>query len=658
MNARSWLLAASTVALVVAIALPSPPESSAGPTTYGFTNCSVEIDGRPVALATGDFDRNGNADIAVADAENDQITVLLTDRERFAGADCENAVASESFAVGEAPSGVAVGNLDADTSLDLAVASLDGVDILSGDGDGGFDAVDTIETGFTPASIAIGDVDGDGRQDIVVGSGFGDAITVLYGETFLPEEILILPVTGPVTSIVVLDLDDDSFDDIAAATSLGEISIFLQDPTETDRSLRLATPFAFNSIDAPAAIVASSLGIARDDPEDPNDPNEAIVFDTIADLAIVGGGGDGVMAFHRGIADDPFEPFDPNQTAFISAVGPNPSALAVGEFTGDADLDLFVANRGDGSLPLYAGGRTGSMTLVPGMCTVDPDVCRGGAGASALAVADVDGDGRDDLVVANRDGASLTFLLSSQPLPLTPTPSRTPVDTVTPTPTATPTDTPTETPIPTVTNTPTVTATPISDCCRSRPDETSCSVDACSACVCDPGQGGDPFCCGLDEGGAGIWDQTCVDIARTVCAASCGCPDFTPTPADTSTATLPPTETPTATPTATASPTATPTGPTPRPTRTSTPTMTPTGTLPATPSPTQTPTETPTPSITPTLTRTPTQTLTPTSKCVGSIEPCVEGESCAIVPAASGSPKGLLWVFLPGWVWFLVRRLR
>jgi len=74
--------------------------------------------------------------------------------------------------------------------------------------------------------------------------------------------------------------------------------------------------------------------------------------------------------------------------------------------------------------------------------------------------------------------------------------------------------------------------------------------------------------------------------------------------------------------------------------------------------PTQTPTVTETATITPTETRIPTQTLTPTSKCVGSIEPCVEGESCAIQPDGRRSSTGLLWIFLPGWVWFLARRLR
>ena len=641
------LVGTGVVATLVVLRLPDATE--AGPVTYGFSNCAVAIDGRPVAVVAGDFDRDGNPDIAVADADDDQVFILVTDPAPLMTLDCEGAVTSSSVPVGEAPSALAVGYLNADTILDLAVASLDGVDILIGDGEGGFDSEITADAGFNPASVGIGDVDGDGRNDVIVGNGFGDTITILYGEEFDEEEAVVLPVNGPVTSVIVQDLDDDSFDDIAAATSLGEIFVFIQDPTETDRELRLGQIYSFNSIEAPAAIAAASLGIAPPDPNDPNDPNQAVVFDTIPDLAIVGGGNDGVLAFHYGIPDDFFEPFDPDQTAVIEGVGTNPVALAVGEFTGDALLDVFVANRGDATLPLFAGSRTGTLVLVGGMCQVDPDLCRSEAGPSALASADIDADGRADLIVANQDAGSLTLLLSSQPVAL---PTASPTITGTPTRTATPTFTPTVTQTATITPTPSHTNTPISDCCRARGGESGCAVDTCSACVCDPEQGGDPFCCGQGEGGIGFWDQTCVDIARSACAGSCGCPDFTPTPLDTSTPTQTGTSTPTATPTPTETPTVTPTGPTPRPTRT------PTGELPPTATATQTPTVTLTPTTTATLTRTPTQTFTPTSKCAGSIEPCVEGDTCAIAPTSQRRGSGIWLVLLPAGVFFLVRRLR
>ena len=74
-----------------------------------------------------------------------------------------------SNAAGANPRFVAIGDVDGDGKLDLAVANLTSntVSVLLGNGDGTFQAQTTYTTGGFPVSVAIGDVNGDGKLDLV-----------------------------------------------------------------------------------------------------------------------------------------------------------------------------------------------------------------------------------------------------------------------------------------------------------------------------------------------------------------------------------------------------------------------------------------------------------------------------------------------------------
>src|SRR5262245_1000032 len=91
--------------------------------------------------------------------------------------------------------------------------------------------------------------------------------------------------------------------------------------------------------------------------------------------------------------------------AFLA--GPSPAAVATGDFNGDGQYDLAVANKaspGSVSVLLNSGG---------GIFQPPVSYATGGAGASALAVADVSGDGRLDLVVTNYTSGTVAVLRGS-----------------------------------------------------------------------------------------------------------------------------------------------------------------------------------------------------------------------------------------------------
>jgi hypothetical protein len=90
-----------------------------------------------------------------------------------------------NFAAGNSPNSVAVGDFNGDGDPDLAVANeFDGsVSVLLGDAGGSFSAAPNIATGGFPFAVAVGDFNGDGDPDLAVADAFDGIISVLLGST-------------------------------------------------------------------------------------------------------------------------------------------------------------------------------------------------------------------------------------------------------------------------------------------------------------------------------------------------------------------------------------------------------------------------------------------------------------------------------------------
>src|SRR5215469_13626756 len=87
------------------------------------------------------------------------------------------------FPTGSNPAAIAVGDFNGDGKADLVVvnSSANTVSVLLGNGDGTFSAKNDFATGTTPVGVAVGDLNGDGKLDIATANANSNSISVLLG---------------------------------------------------------------------------------------------------------------------------------------------------------------------------------------------------------------------------------------------------------------------------------------------------------------------------------------------------------------------------------------------------------------------------------------------------------------------------------------------
>lgn len=186
----------------------------------------IPLESPPGEMLLADLNRDGKLDLAVASHDSYGIVVLLNDgRGEFAAAPGSPFLS----AVGTTPHnhGLRAADVDEDGHLDLVtVQSEEGtVGVLLGDGRGGFKAAPSspFAVGPAPYPPAIGDIDNDGHVDIAVPeAGFGPyyrehkslarTVTLLVGDGkggFRPGASSPLTVAHGPFFAALADLDED-----------------------------------------------------------------------------------------------------------------------------------------------------------------------------------------------------------------------------------------------------------------------------------------------------------------------------------------------------------------------------------------------------------------------------------------------------------------
>ena len=189
------------------------------------------VGNEPSYISTADFNGDGQTDLVVSNSGDNTLSVLL-------GNGDGTFPPQVTYAVGNYPVGIAVGDFNGDGNADIATAnSNDGtVSVLVGNGNGTFQPQATYAVGTYPIGVGVGDFDGDGKADLAITNFVDNTVSVLLGNGDGTFQRQIAWAAGNYPwGIAVGDYNGDGLADLAAAdhTGASTVSVLLSEHTET-----------------------------------------------------------------------------------------------------------------------------------------------------------------------------------------------------------------------------------------------------------------------------------------------------------------------------------------------------------------------------------------------------------------------------------------
>ena len=345
--------------------------SFSGPTD--FTAGSL-----PASVAVGDFNGDTRPDLAVANQNSDNVSVLL-------GNGAGGFLAATNFPAGDEATSVALGDFNRDTKQDLAVANTgsNNVSSLLGNGSGGFSSPTNFGAGAGSFSVAVGEFNGDAKQDLAVANQGSDNVSILLGNGSGGFSSPTNFGAGDAPfSVAVGDFNGDAKQDLIVANQGSDnVSILLG-----NGSGGFAAPTNFA---AGGGAVSVAVGSFNGDAK----PDLAVATVNPQTVSILLGNGSGGFSA---------------PTSFLA--GASPRSVAVGDIDGDAKQDLaVVSNILSGNVSILLGNGSGGFST--------PTNFSAGASPQSVAVGNFNGDVRPDLAVANGSSGNVSILLNTTGAP-------------------------------------------------------------------------------------------------------------------------------------------------------------------------------------------------------------------------------------------------
>lgn len=346
------------------------------------------------ALAAGDVDRDGKADLVVADADGELLGVF------FGMGDGTFIDPPSTYELTDYAGlrAVELGDLNGDGALDLVAVSdsTNSVVVMLNLGDGVFGRPTGFLAGEAPVAVALGDWNGDGKLDAVAANNLDDSISVFLGDgggRLVPQRDAIAVGSGPV-AVTAGDLNNDGRTDLVVASTtsgelnVGSVSVLVGSGTG---GFTLATELQGEFIDTP-------VGALLADFDGDGDLDLAVVNQDLDDIAVFRNGGN----------------------LNFDLVGNFPVAVQLNgcvaeDFNQDGRSDIACAGEFDDKVGVVLGVGDGSFGP-----PISFDV---GPAPGAIAREDFNRDGWPDIAVTSQDLETVTILLNRSGGTPTPTPT-------------------------------------------------------------------------------------------------------------------------------------------------------------------------------------------------------------------------------------------